>query len=128
MPTGCSSWARLQRSPTRNQLTMTSASRRLLVSRCRTARTCQFTLELRDDAEQVLASRSFNPSEGTHDLSGPPAFVEVLPWDARAHSLVVRNGNAEVARRTASASPPVVNILTPRPGVHWNGARQVTCL
>jgi hypothetical protein len=74
----------------------------------------------------VLASRSFNPTEGTHDLSGPPSFVEVLPWDARAHSLVVRTGDAEVARRTASASPPVVNILTPRPGVHWNGARQVT--
>jgi hypothetical protein len=86
----------------------------------------QFTLELRDDAEQVLVSRSFNPSEGTHDLSGPPSFVEVLPWDARAHSLVVRSGDAQVARRTASASPPEVNILTPRPGVHWNGARQVT--
>jgi hypothetical protein len=88
--------------------------------------TGQFTLELRNDADEVLSARAFNPSAGMHDLSGPPSFVELLPWDAAAHSLVLRLGDSVVATRTASANPPVVDILTPRPGVHWNGARQVT--
>src|SRR5207244_7399996 len=85
--------------------------------------TGQFTLELRDDADEVLSARSFNPSEGMHDLAGPPSFAEILPWGERAHSLVLRMGDSLVAARTASAMPPVVNILTPRPGVHWNAAR-----
>jgi hypothetical protein len=90
--------------------------------------TGEFVLELRDEDGAVLTTRSFDLLGHTAHpgTEGPRAFVQLVPYDPSARSLVLRRGDQILASRTASASAPAVNILTPVEGAHWEGARTVS--
>jgi hypothetical protein len=85
-----------------------------------------YALDLRDADDRTIFTRNFDPTDANHEGALAPAFLQLLPFDARARGLVLRRGDQVLAERRASAGPPSVRILTPRPDAHWDGARTVT--
>lgn len=84
-----------------------------------------YALELRNGSNQVLFTRYFDLEETHHPESGIPGFNQVIPYDPRTQSLVLREGNQILATLNRSAHAPSVTIIKPQAGAHWNGARQV---
>ena len=71
----------------------------------------------------TLAERCFDLSFNDTDLGdvAKQPFTALLPWQANATAVVVVYQNRELARATASAHAPTVQISSPAAGDSWNG-------
>jgi hypothetical protein len=85
-----------------------------------------FSIELRDASNTVLYTRNFDLDSSQHPGAFGQPFNQILPFDSRTQSIVLRHGLTVLATRTRTPNAPTVTIVTPQPGVHWNGARTVT--
>ncbi|RME82929.1 MAG: hypothetical protein D6775_09450 [Caldilineae bacterium] len=78
-----------------------------------------YTLQLLDEGNAVLDELSFDLPEA----DGPPwmaveggSFVLAMPYPAQTAHVVLKQGEAEVARRSAGAHAPSVTVLEPNGG------------
>ena len=81
--------------------------------------TGDYILELRDSAQQVLASIPFEPQRSVGSEGGmmdTGSFLLVLPDDPAVRHWVVLHGDKTLATASASNSAPVVSLLSPNGG------------
>lgn len=88
-----------------------------------------YTVELLDSAQRVLAARSFQPIFFfTHRPQPPPRvpFNITVPYPATTARIVLKRGSTELASRLVSPSPPTVRVLAPNGGETVNASTTVT--
>jgi hypothetical protein len=99
-----------------------------LASRIQLNSAASYSLQLLDSGDLVLYSLAFDLPEPGDPAGDARPFNLVVPFVPNTAAIVLAEDGTELARRTVSASPPVVEVQSPNGGESIAGSMTITWL